>query len=251
MKYAVLVGINYPGTSNELRGCVNDVLARKEILVKNFGFTDIAVMTDSQATTAKIKSILQAAKKVCTEKDLFYFMYSGHGAQIPDATEADGMAEIICPIDFNWEREHMITDDDFAAVLDGFKGQFVACFDSCHSGDGLRDFDVKSKFIPFPAHLPLMRPKVKPLVYADKTRKGILMAGCHSDQTSADANIGGKYCGAFSYCMNAALEAADYKITYFDLINQTAAILKQRGFNQVPELDCPDSMMDKYFLNQI
>lgn len=50
--------------------------------------------------------------------------------------------------------------------------------------------------------------------------------------------------------MNQALEAADYKISYFDLINQTAAILKQRGFAQVPELDCPDDVMDKKFLSQ-
>ncbi|KAJ6756601.1 hypothetical protein OIU79_028901 [Salix purpurea] len=39
-RMAVLVGCNYPNTQNELHGCINDVLAMKEVLVNRGGLID-------------------------------------------------------------------------------------------------------------------------------------------------------------------------------------------------------------------
>jgi archaellum component FlaG (FlaF/FlaG flagellin family) len=49
-KRAVLVGINYPGTENELAGCVNDVVIVKDLLVESYGFdeNDMTVLLDGK-----------------------------------------------------------------------------------------------------------------------------------------------------------------------------------------------------------
>ncbi len=53
-KKALLAGINdYPGTQNDLQGCVNDITNVCDVLVKYFGFAskDIALLQDKRATT--------------------------------------------------------------------------------------------------------------------------------------------------------------------------------------------------------
>jgi len=35
---ALLCGCNYPGSSAELRGCINDCMAMRALLTKHFGF---------------------------------------------------------------------------------------------------------------------------------------------------------------------------------------------------------------------
>ncbi|TXG70417.1 hypothetical protein EZV62_005352 [Acer yangbiense] len=46
---AVLVGCNYLNTKNELHGCINDVVAMKEVLIKRFRFesSGIELLTDA------------------------------------------------------------------------------------------------------------------------------------------------------------------------------------------------------------
>ena len=44
-KRALLIGINYTGTANELQGCINDVLSVNDKLTQN-GFKNINIMTD-------------------------------------------------------------------------------------------------------------------------------------------------------------------------------------------------------------
>ena len=44
-KKALLIGINYVGTHNELYGCINDALALKD-RISTKGFTNITIITD-------------------------------------------------------------------------------------------------------------------------------------------------------------------------------------------------------------
>lgn len=53
MKRAILVGINYIGTSSELRGCLNDVDTMKN-LATALEFDEIQTITEQQATTNNI-----------------------------------------------------------------------------------------------------------------------------------------------------------------------------------------------------
>lgn len=110
-KRALLVGCNYPGTSAELHGCVNDVTRMHTSLVEQFGFdeADITVMVDTdegsvQPTGKNIKDALHRLIEASVEGDVLFFHYSGHGTQVPAESgdpEDDGKDEAIVPTDLN------------------------------------------------------------------------------------------------------------------------------------------------------
>ncbi|MBA0867635.1 hypothetical protein Goshw_002237 [Gossypium schwendimanii] len=148
-RLAVLVGCNYPNTQYELHGCINDVVAMKDLLVKRFGFdpTNIELLTDASAVTGEgsssvvlptgenIKAALSKMVSQAEAGDVLYFHYSGHGTRIPKPAHIFGHDEAIVPCDFN-----LITDVDFRQLVNQLpKGaSFTILSDSCHSG-GLID----------------------------------------------------------------------------------------------------------------
>ena len=156
MKKALLVGINdYPGTQNDLMGCVNDITNVYDVLVKYYGFkpSDVTLLADKRATT---KAILDALGKLIasgSSGDTLVFHYSGHGSQVadPEGDEADGKDEIICPYDFDWDKSY-IKDDDFARIFKDLKKGVTleVILDSCHSGTGTREMILDRKSLAGP-----------------------------------------------------------------------------------------------------
>ncbi|KAF8094544.1 hypothetical protein N665_0360s0046 [Sinapis alba] len=140
-KKALLIGINYPGTAVELRGCVNDVRRMQRCLIDRYGFSnkDITVLIDTDKSSIQPtgKNIREALKKLIAEGeagDVLVFHYSGHGTRLPteqgifDATDYD---ECITPCDMN-----LIMDNEFRdMVAEVKKGCLLTIIsDSCHSG---------------------------------------------------------------------------------------------------------------------
>jgi metacaspase-1 len=87
-RLATLVGCNYAGTRYELRGCINDALAMRDLLVSRFGFApaDVAVLTDDAGvvpTGANIKRALGDMVARAAPGDVLFFHYSGHGTTRP------------------------------------------------------------------------------------------------------------------------------------------------------------------------
>jgi uncharacterized caspase-like protein len=118
-KRAVLVGINYPGTEGELKGCLNDVARMRRCLVDRFGFdnADIRVLADADQSTppptgANIRLELERLVGDARPGDTLFFHYSGHGTRLPAETGQDddtGYDECIVPSDMNldgWRRCH-------------------------------------------------------------------------------------------------------------------------------------------------
>ncbi|GJN17446.1 hypothetical protein PR202_gb04510 [Eleusine coracana subsp. coracana] len=144
-KSALLVGINYPGTKAELKGCHNDVDRMRRCLIDRFGFDegDIRVLVDAdpsapQPTGANIRRALARLVDDARPGDFLFFHYSGHGTRLPAETgqnDDTGYDECIVPSDMN-----LITDQDFKELVqkvpDGCL--FTIVSDSCHSG-GLLD----------------------------------------------------------------------------------------------------------------
>ncbi|KAL5854482.1 hypothetical protein ACOSQ3_004289 [Xanthoceras sorbifolium] len=141
-RMAVLVGCNYPNTKYELHGCINDVIAMREVLIKRFGFdpSRIELLTDAPAgsslvvpTGANIKAALNRMVDGAEAGDVLFFHYSGHGARIPSKKRGRPFRqdEAIVPTDFN-----LITDLDFRQLVNRLpKGtSFTILSDSCHSG---------------------------------------------------------------------------------------------------------------------
>ncbi len=142
---ALLTGINNYKYISDLRGCINDVRDVQKLLAEEFGFSsaNIRVLTDEQVTKERVlkewKWLLAGAKR----GDQLVFHYSGHGSQIADkdGDEDDGVDELICLYDMDFDDpQTYLLDDELremtSRVPDGVNLTII--FDSCHSGTATR-----------------------------------------------------------------------------------------------------------------
>ncbi|KAI8928014.1 caspase domain-containing protein [Entophlyctis helioformis] len=157
-KKALLIGINYFGTSSALAGCINDAQNMRRFLTTRYGFRDdpnhIVMLTDDQQnpvfrpTKQNILNAIQWLVAGSRPGDSLFFHFSGHGSQQADkdGDEEDGFDETICPLDFKTAGQ--IVDDDLNNMLvkplpHGVR--LTAVFDCCHSGSAL---DLPFTYLP-------------------------------------------------------------------------------------------------------
>lgn len=152
-KKALLVGINYKGTRNELDGCANDIKHTSELLSDN-GFTDITMLSDDlpdedilEPTKENILAELNYLITHAKPGDTLFFHYSGHGTKtarlssiVPGKTKS-----AICPLDMieNNDDRLLIYDDDFKLIVNRLVpgAKLFVLMDCCHSGTM---FDLKT-----------------------------------------------------------------------------------------------------------
>ncbi|SCU82879.1 LADA_0C08460g1_1 [Lachancea dasiensis] len=142
---ALLIGINYFGSQNELRGCINDVHNMHTFLTTRYGYNsdDIVVLTDDQQEMSRIplkQNILRAMQWLVNgaqPNDALFVHYSGHGGQTDDldGDEEDGKDDVIYPVDFQ-SQGHIIDDEMHDIMVKPLQQgvRLTALFDSCHSG---------------------------------------------------------------------------------------------------------------------
>lgn len=279
---AVLVGINYPNTSHQLYGCVNDVLEMREILLTRFNFspTNVRLILDNGATTKNILDSLNWLVQDAEPGDVLFFHYSGHGSQIyskpsKNDPEPDGVDEILCPIDLDWKTK-LIRDDDLKNIFDAIPNGcfFTSILDCCNSGSGMdhqnsyqptnsrelqESVNEKSnnRFLPPPIEIMeqlASRSTTQQAIHIKKTNNrninatGVMISGCRANQTSADAVINGKPMGACTYFISKALKDSKYKITYKALVDKINTQLASHGFTQRPELNGNPIFYTQHFL---
>ncbi|KAI3945076.1 hypothetical protein MKW98_009880 [Papaver atlanticum] len=93
-------------------------------------------------------------------------------------------------------------------------------------------------------------------VYAGSSQRslpdsGILVSGCQTDQTSADANPSGNAddaYGALSNAIQTIIAESDGIVTNHELVSKAREILKRQGFTQRPGLYCSDEHADAPFI---
>jgi len=265
MNRALLVGINaYPG--NELHGCVNDVTDMAEFLVSHCGFeeSDIRLVVDARATTAAILDRLKWLMTGAKSGDRLVFHYSGHGAQFP-VRDASGKVtrvdECICPVDFDWTEAHAIRDKQFqemfGQVASGVDFGWVS--DSCFSGDLARELlppKRKIKSMPMPADIAwrlrtadATGAKRQSFEHVIKNLSAVLISGCSSHETSADAEIDGRFNGALTYYLLQTLSAPNGLTQSLEqAIVRTRAALRTSGYTQHPQLEGSETLMRQPFL---
>jgi len=266
MNRALLVGINaYPG--NELNGCVNDVTDMANFLVSHCDFheEEIRLLTDKRATTDAIEAHLNWLLAGVNAGDRIVFHYSGHGAQFPIRNEAGKVTrvdECICPVDFDWSEEHAIRDKHFKELFSKVaKGvEFTWISDSCFSGDLAKDMlppGRKIKSFPMPADIAWRmrtaetRPgaKLHPFEHVISGYNAVLISGSSKSETSADANIGGRYYGALTYYLLQTLSAPNgLTQTVEEAVARTRSALHRNGYAQHPQLEGSQDMMQQPFL---
>jgi hypothetical protein len=272
-KRALLMGINrYQVPGADLRGCVNDVKNLTAALIELYGFkkSDIAVLLDGAATKKAMQAGIRRLVRDSKAGDVAVLHYSGHGSNVPDdnGDEADGRDETLCPTDLDWEDP--FRDDWLRVTLDKLRPGvgFTVIMDCCHSGTNTRavlppDAPVLQRFLPSPWGLiaaesgrqsrsvvtsELRRSsrkarKARDIVKAELPE--VLITGCRDNQTSADAFIGGDYNGALTYSLVEAIRKAKGRLTYRELHDRAAEVLKKKRFDQVPQLEGHSARFDR------
>ncbi|WP_199235250.1 caspase family protein, partial [Azospirillum sp. TSA6c] len=126
-KRAVLIGINdYQGTINDLPSCLEDVSYFKNTLERCFGFDEITVLTDAQATISNVSSSIASLFKDASSIDRLVFFYSGHGS-----TEKRNGIMQECLVLY----DGFFYDDDFVKLTRNIpSGVLSVVLDSCFSG---------------------------------------------------------------------------------------------------------------------
>lgn len=240
MKRALLIGINYIGSSCELCGCVNDTINMKNLLIKSFHYTEdnIILLDDVGANSLKPTKdniLLNLNKIVDATKvgDTLFIHYSGHGSQVVDIDgdekhneETPGMDSVLCPCDY--EVNGFILDDTLKGIINRLpKGSKLrAFFDCCH---GATMFDLpyiykKGNFL-----------NVESL--CGGTDDIITISGSRDDQTSSDSYINNQYSGALTFGLIKTLNNINrVPTTWLLLLTVVQHFLTSEGYTQIPAL---------------
>lgn len=219
-KKALIIGIDYKGTKDELGGCENDAMAIAK-MCNNLGYT-IKILTDrDRPTRSKILSEVDRLVMGSRAEDRYYFHYSGHGIQVnaKSSSETDGLDEAFVPSDYRvsgvitdgYMRKRLIESIHPEAMM-------ICSIDACHSGTIM--------------DLPWVLEPNKPLKrkqYSDIGRKAIVFSACHDKQTAKETS--GK--GIFTVEYLNSLSSAGYNIDPNTLIHSIYNKIKGRQTPQI------------------
>jgi hypothetical protein len=237
-KKALLIGINYSNTPNELHGCINDVQNMRNALIDAYDYAmgNILTLRDDDATAMPTReNILQALGRLVQESSMLqeiWIHYSGHGSYVADVNgdEMSGRDSTICPCDF--ASRGMILDDELVAILNRMdpKCRVILLFDSCFSGS-VCDLPWSFEFIGGNTFSRSLVDRVKmshPNIY--------MMSGSKDTQTSADVYVQNKYQGAFTSAFLECLRACSHETSVLALYRSICMYMKQNGYSQKPLL---------------
>jgi len=238
-KMALLIGINYRGTTDELNGCINDVNNVRDMLINEFNYEkeNITMLTDDSKIKPTSMNILRALSKMVilayhNKCDELFIHYSGHGTYVNDMNkdEDDGKDEALVPLDY--EKNGVITDDllhEYLAYLPK-ECKCICLFDCCHSGTildlpyryiGIEDSIIENENAMIKSNI-------------------IMISGCRDKETSADAYIlseyRGEYAGAMTNAFLETLKEYDYSCTCFHLLKGMRVYLKKNKYEQIPQM---------------
>jgi hypothetical protein len=217
--YGLHIGLNYVnpaaygGWDGKLTACIadsKDMAAYAES--KGIATT---LLHDSRATSNEVLSQLAVMATRLEKGDLFVLTYSGHGGQVSDPREEDGLSETWCL----WDRQ--LIDDEIYAELCKFKKgvRILVLSDSCHSGTVIRAFkpmgeaevvlppEATAKKMP---HLKQVNDYLERGEMYDRIHReigdrdlldeaqatAILVSGCQDNQVSYDGPRNGAFTGA-------------------------------------------------------
>ena len=259
---ALLVGINYRGTADELNGCYNDVVNVATYLRTVLGYapTAITMLTDGNRGSAFPASVAPTRQNIIAglsalvagmvAGDEAVFHYSGHGTLIRDRNgdEASGLDSCLCPLDY--AGAGVVTDDEIRTLLVNRVprgARLYVILDCCHNGTGC---DIRYKYEDFSILLrppsartpPLWRTQQKAFVqgkYTDTAGEVYMISGCRDEQTSADAYINNAFAGALTYAIFAILRTNQASIRTYSwstLLRDLRYFMRVNRYDQIPQI---------------
>lgn len=239
----LMMACNYPGTSCELRGCINDAENLAEHLVQS-GIADARDIKLVREPTGRqiVKAITELADQTCRERIANVFVsFSGHGTHIADkdGDEDDGQDECICPTDYS--SRGVLSDDQLSTLFARFSDntRVSILFDCCHSGTCI---DLPHVYIGYAKTSECTRKRTA--CHPDT----IMISGCLDTQTSADAYDGDRceYTGAMTTAFLDVLSLEPSLISdSFALVCAMRVLLWERDMSQVPQLSVSKRLGDE------
>lgn len=256
VKYALLIGINYTGTQDELCGCINDVNNVRTFLQSQLGYTNFVMLTDNTPVKPIKINIMSAINSLASRLksgDEAWFHYSGHGILLRDTNrdEESGNDSCLAPLDYN--RTGFISDDTIRSSLvqkvpKGAKLYVV--LDACHSGTGC---DLRYKYDDSSS---LINPNVKSVTYVpsewalcqtlyefkkyQKTDGEVYcISGCQDHQESGDTFVESDqmYGGVLTSTMLSLFKSNDLNVyKWKHLLKDICCSERANGYAQVTAL---------------
>lgn len=248
MKHALCIGLNqYPGTENDLQGCVNDANDWAAALGDR-GFS-VEMLLDEQATLDGMRRRMETVIDGAHYGDSVVITYSGHGTWLPDnnGDEPDGRDEALCSYDV-FERGPLSDDDLYQIFTRRERGvKLIFISDSCHSGSvsrfanfGNEENVGKVRFLSPEVFLKdneleaARRAPRRTLKTLPTRSTALLLAGCQDYEYSYDATFGGRPNGAFTYVALQVLPELPKTASYRDWMMAIRKSLPSQNYPQSP-----------------
>jgi hypothetical protein len=229
---ALLVGCDYEGTSNELKGCSKDVLDVRKLLYKNDYIVNV-LCDDTERDLEDIKgqptyrNLITEINKLAAVKNAYklFFHYSGHGTYTNDGgikDEKDNRDEMIVCTDNTFVSDDVL-NKLFSQIPDT---HMFLLIDACHSGT-LCDFKYR-----------MSNDGKDILEHSNDSMKcdALMISGCKDTQTSSDAYMDGSYRGAMTTAFINSYNILGLDVTVIDFIKHMRKYLKNNKFYQVPQV---------------
>jgi hypothetical protein len=238
LKRALLVGINYTGTSYELYGCINDAKNMQTQLQTYYPMCrDYRLITDEtteKPTRANILSAIDWLTAGLRPGENVMFHYSGHGGRVRDKNgdEVTGLDSCIYPV--NGGRMETIIDDELRSALAmriPAGSKCLVVLDSCHSGTAV---DLRCQWQALAANKLTYTENAR---YTKTAGSVLFLSGCRDSQFAMDT-VGkdDRPCGAMTMALLETWKAYGAAIKLKYLLWDVRKFLREYGYEQVPEL---------------
>lgn len=247
---ALLIGINYYGSSAELSGCVNDVRQELATFQKTkFPVDEMAILVDESdfpnvtdtPTRENIIKYMAWLVKGAQAGDVLFMHYSGHGTQTKSVDQYEEYDQVICPVDY--AKAGCIVDNDIFKILaEGLPAgvRLTVLFDCCHSGSML---DLPYTFVGSSGISSSGTYHMQQIRQNNFSAGDVLMiSGCTDTQTSADVGNTATLGNGTSGAGGAATQCLTYillntqDLSYTETMVKTREMLTKKKFEQVPQL---------------
>jgi hypothetical protein len=239
-KRALLIGIDYlDSPENRLKGCIDDVVNMREILISQFQYApnNITTLRDDSAdpTLMPTGANMVAQLKRIFENSVHYseiwIHYSGHGSQTQDANSVNhsGYDEFLVPCDYAMGGT-FIFDRDLYALVRLAKCRVFLLFDCCYSGtlcdlQWSFDYQYGNYFA-----------RTMNNENVIENQQIYMFSGCKERETSADVfdASANEWVGAFTEAFLLSLKNCNYITNLFRLYHDICVNIKNLGFVQKP-----------------
>ncbi|WP_414622799.1 caspase family protein [Calothrix sp. CCY 0018] len=275
--YALLVGIDeYRSPSiPSLRGCVNDITAINDFLVKRVAKSKdnlhIKKLINQEATRQAIIDNFRKHLCLAQSDDTALFYFSGHGSQEQAAVEfwhlePDRLNETLVCWDSRQNNIWDLADKEVAKLISEVAQNhphIVVILDCCHSGGGVRSHNSEYTGVREVAVNLKERPIDDFIFSAEEMKRFtsvnnkqsrfnlpsseyILLAACRDNEEAREHYIQKR--GVFSYFLLDSLQKND-TLTYRDLFKRTNVCVRSFYPNQSPQIEATNSnYLDQPFL---